>query len=346
VRRVQQHRRRHPEGEDGVNVPPFRYQRAADEKGAIDALAGKDTTLLAGGTNLVDMMRLGVMRPAALVDVSRLPLAGIEVTAEGISLGAMARNSDVAYHEEVRRRFPVLAEALLSGASPQLRNVATVGGNLLQRTRCAYFRDVDNPACNKRKPGSGCAAMDGWTRMHAVLGTSDACIAAHPSDMCVALAALGAVVHVRGPKGERAIPIGEFHALPGEHPEIESTLAKDELVVRVSIASTPLAARSRYVKARDRASFAFALASCAACVEIDGGVVKDARVALGGVATKPWRSVEAERELVGKKPAPEAFRAAGEAALRGAKTRPDNAFKVELGKRVVARALELAARAS
>jgi xanthine dehydrogenase YagS FAD-binding subunit len=328
-----------------MNLPPFRYSRAADEKAAIDALPGKDTSLLAGGTNLVDMMRLGVMRPAAIVDIGRLPLATIEMTPEGLSLGAMARNSDVAHHPAVREQFPVLAQALLSGASPQLRNLATVGGNLLQRTRCVYFRDVDNLACNKRKPGSGCAAMEGWARMHAILGTSDACIAAHPSDMCVALAALDAVVHVRGAKGERAIPIGDFHTAPGDRPDVETTLGHDELIVRVTVPQTPMSKRSCYVKARDRASYAFALASCAACLEIEAGVVKNARIALGGVATKPWRSIDAERAVVGNRPSVEVFRSAGETALKGARTRPDNAFKVELAKRVMMRALELAARA-
>jgi xanthine dehydrogenase YagS FAD-binding subunit len=329
-----------------MNLPPFRYARAADERAALDALPGKDTSLLAGGTNLVDMMRLGVMQPAVVVDIGRLPLAAIEVTPEGLSLGAMARNSDVAHHPAVREQYPVLAQALLSGASPQLRNLATVGGNLLQRTRCAYFRDVDNTACNKRKPGSGCAAMDGWTRMHAVLGASDACIAVHPSDMCVALAALDAVVHVRSAKGERAIPIGDFHTAPGERPDVETTLAHDELIVRVNVPATPLAKRSVYVKARDRAAYAFALASCAACLRIESGLVKDARIALGGVATKPWRSVDAERALIGGRPTVEVFRSAGEAAMKGARTRPDNAFKVELAKRVIMRALELASRAS
>ena len=329
-----------------MNLPPFRYLRASDEKSALDALATGDVALLAGGTNLVDLMRLGVSRPSVVVDMGRLPLARIDATADGLTLGAMARNSDVAYHPIVREQYPVLSEALLSGASPQLRNLATVGGNLLQRTRCAYFRDVDNAACNKRKPGSGCAAMEGWTRMHAVLGTSDSCIAAHPSDMCVALAALDAVVHVRGPKGERAIPIADFHTFPGEHPEVETMLAREELIVSVTVPRTPFARRSRYVKARDRASYAFALASCAACLEIEGGVVKQARVALGGVATKPWRSVDAERELFGKPPSAEAFLGAGEMAMRGARVRPGVAFKVELGKRVVARALELAARMS
>jgi len=287
------------------------------------------------------------MKPGVLVDVSRLALGKIEMQGEVLSIGAMARNSDLADHPIVREKFPVLAEALEAGASPQLRNLATTGGNLLQRTRCVYFRDVETKECNKRNPGSGCAAMDGWTRMHAVLGTSDKCMAAHPSDMAVALAALEAQIHVRGPKGDRMIAFADFHTLPGDHPEVESTLAPGELIVRVTITPTPMAKRSRYVKARDRASYAFALASCAACLEIDDkGVIKQARIALGGVGTKPWRSKEAEAALAGKKTGADAWRAAATAAMDGAKTRPDNTFKVELGKRVVAKALDLAARAS
>ena len=326
-------------------MEPFRYERAESETKAVDLAKDKDAMLLAGGTNVVDYMRLGVLRPRTLVDVVRLPLATIEPTAEGIAIGAMAKNADVAKHAALREGWPALAEALESGASPQLRNMATTGGNLLQRTRCVYFRDPSQ-ACNKRNPGSGCAAMDGWTRMHAILGTSDKCIAVNPSDQNVALVALDAVVHVRGPNGARQIPIADFHTQPGEHPEVESTLAHGELVTHVVLPKTPFAKRSRYVKARDRAAFAFALASCAAALEIDGGVIKSARAALGGVGTKPWRSKEAEGELVGKKPGDATFRAAAEAALSGARTRPGNAFKVELGKRVVAKALALAAGAS
>jgi xanthine dehydrogenase YagS FAD-binding subunit len=325
-----------------MNTAPFVYHRPADEDDASEKAAA-GATLLAGGTNLVDMMRLGVMRPNALVDVSRLPLTRIEASEEGLSIGAMARNSDVAWHPLVQSGFPVLSEALLSGASPQLRNLATVGGNLLQRTRCVYFRDVSMTACNKRSPGSGCAAMDGWNRMHAVLGTSDQCIASHPSDMCVALAALDAVVHVRGSKTKRAIPIGDFHTLPGAHPDVETTLAPGELVTRVTLPVSRLAKRSRYVKVRDRASYAFALASCAACLDIEGGTIRQARIVLGGVSTKPWRSLEAERELAGKKVGPDVFRHAAEAALEGARPRKDNAFKVDLAKRVVVRALTLTA---
>ncbi|MDF2692238.1 MAG: Molybdopterin dehydrogenase [Labilithrix sp.] len=329
-----------------MNMAPFVYLRATDERSAIDKAASEKAgaAFLAGGTNLVDMMRLGVTRPAALIDVGRLPLTQIEASADGgLSIGAMARNSDVAEHPLVLASYPVLSEALLSGASPQLRNLATVGGNLLQRTRCAYFRDVTFPACNKRSPGSGCAALDGWNRMHAVLGTSSHCIAAHPSDMCVALTALDAIVHVRGPKGDRAIPLTDFHTLPGDHPEVETTLAPGELVLRVTLPARAFARRSRYVKARDRASYAFALASCAVCLDLEreGGSIKEARIALGGVGTKPWRSLEAERELAGKKPSPEVFRRAADAALQDAHPRKDNAFKVELARRVVVRALTL-----
>jgi xanthine dehydrogenase YagS FAD-binding subunit len=327
-------------------VEPFKYLRPDAEPRALEAGAAKDATFLAGGTTLVDLMRLGVERPATVVDVARLPLAKIEPTPDGISIGAMARNSDVAWNPAIREGWPVLSEALLAGASPQLRNMATVGGNLLQRTRCAYFRDISCAQCNKRKPGSGCAAMDGWNRMHAVLGTSDQCIAAHPSDMCVALAALDAVVHVRGPGGARQIAIGDFHVAPGVHPEVESALVHGELVTHVFVPNAAFAKRSRYVKARDRSSFAFALASCAAALEIDDGTIKSARIALGGVATKPWRSKEAEAAIVGKRLGDDVFRAAGEAAMKDAKPRRDNAFKMELGKRVVARALALAGGAS
>jgi xanthine dehydrogenase YagS FAD-binding subunit len=254
-------------------------------------------------------------------------------------IGALATNTDVAYHPQITARFPALSEALLSGASPQLRNMATVGGNLLQRTRCPYFRDGTSP-CNKRAPGSGCAALDGYTRSHAVLGTSARCIATHPSDMCVALVALDAVVHTRGPSGNRAIPIAELHTLPGDHPEIESVLAPGELVTHVELPATPLAARSRYTKVRDRASFSFALASAAVALEVQGGTIRDARIALGGLATRPWRAVDAERWLIGKRAALDSFRRAAAMALDGATPRDDNAFKVELGRRTVLRALQ------
>jgi len=321
---------------------PFTFQRAKSEGEAVQAGAVQEAAFLAGGTSLVDLMKLEVLQPAHVVDVSRLALSRIENVRDGLRIGALATNAAVAEHEEVKRRFPVLSEALLSGASPQLRNVATVGGNLLQRTRCAYFRDLAT-ACNKRAPGSGCAALSGWTRMHAVLGTSDRCIAAHPSDMCVALAALEAVVRVRGPQGERDIPIGSFHLLPGDHPEREFALEPGELITSVFVPATPAAARSRYVKVRDRASYAFALASCAAGLELRAGSIAAARVALGGVATKPWRAVEAERALLGQLPTRSTFQRAAETALVGARPQGDNAFKVELAKRTMVRALSLAA---
>lgn len=318
------------------------YDRASSVDDALRAGAQPAAAFLAGGTSLVDLMKLEVLNPARVVDVTRLDLSRIEPSTEGIRLGATATNAAVAAHPEVKRRFPVLSEALLSGASPQLRNMATVAGNLMQRTRCAYYRDLAT-RCNKRDPGSGCDALQGWTRMHAILGGSEHCIAAHPSDMCVALAALGATIHVRGPRGERDIPFADFHLLPGDHPEREFTLEPGELVTSVFVPATPAAARSRYVKVRDRLSYAFALASCAAGLAIEGGRIADARIALGGVGTKPWRSPEAERALAGQSPSPEVFRRAADLALRDARTRRDNAFKVELARRTIVRALALVA---
>ena len=320
----------------------FTYRRAADEAAALDGGAPPNAKFVAGGTLLVDLMKLGVEDPAALVDLSGLPLDFIEATPEGLKIGALSRNSDLAMHPVVQKKFPVLSEALLSGASPQLRNMATLGGNLMQRTRCTYFRDTTVIACNKRKPGSGCAAIDGWSRMHAVLGGSAQCIAAHPSDMCVALLALDATVLVKGPKGARSIPIADFHVLPGEHPEVETQLAHGELITHVMVPDSRFAARSRYVKVRDRASYAFALASAAVALDLEAGVVRQARIVLGGVATKPWRSREAEQKLEGQKLSPDLFRAVADAAMAGAQPQKENAFKVELGKRTVVRALELA----
>jgi xanthine dehydrogenase YagS FAD-binding subunit len=320
-------------------MQPLRYRKASDEAGAIVALAAEpNAAFVAGGTTLVDLMKLGVMTPATLVDVNALPLAKIEFSDGGVRIGAMVRNSDLGYHKEIVARYPLLSEALLAGASPQLRNMATVGGNLMQRTRCSYFRDLST-ACNKRKPGSGCAALDGDHRMHAVLGTSEQCIAAHPSDMCVAMAALDAVVHARGPKGERQIAFADFHVEPGQHPERETTLMPDELIVAVTLPSAHGWSQSRYVKVRDRASYAFALASVGARLRIEGGVVKDARIALGGVGTRPWRAVDAEQALVGKRPDRDAFAHAAEVALRNARPRRDNAFKVVLARRAIVRAL-------
>ena len=328
-------------------MQPFSYVHADSIDHALASARRGDAHYIAGGTTLLDLMRLEVMRPAAVVDITGLAdpgvgapgLAAIEDTGRGVRIGALATNTDVAYHPLVTTRFPALSEALLSGASPQLRNMATVGGNLLQRTRCPYFRDGISP-CNKRAPGSGCAALDGYTRSHAVLGTSARCIATHPSDMCVALVALDAVVHTRGPSGARAIPVTELHTLPGDHPEIETVLAPGELVTHVELPATPLAARSRYTKVRDRASFSFALASAAVALEVQGGAIRDARIALGGLATRPWRAVDAERSLIGKRAALDSFRRAAAMALDGAAPRDDNAFKVELGRRTVLRALQ------
>ena len=317
----------------------FDFQRATDEDRASAIAEEPDTAVIAGGTTLVDLMRIEVMRPTRVVDITTLPLAKIEPRGGSLMIGANVKNSDVADHPAVRERFPVLAQALLSGASPPIRNMASVGGNLLQRTRCPYFRDT-HTACNKREPGSGCSALDGYTRSHAILGTSDKCIATHPSDMCVALVALDAVVHVRSVRGViREIPIADFHALPGDHPDIESALARGELILAVELPDRPFASHSHYEKVRDRAEFSFALASCAAALDVHGGKIRDARVALGGVATKPWRAKAAEDVLRGKAATRESFEAAATAALAGAAPRPDNAFKVELARRTLVRAL-------
>jgi xanthine dehydrogenase YagS FAD-binding subunit len=320
-------------------MQPFHYLRAESADQAVAAGQRDAARFIAGGTTLIDLMRLEVMRPTSLVDITGLPLSQIEDLGGGLRIGALATNTDVAYHALVTARFPALSEALLSGASPQLRNLATVGGNLLQRTRCPYFRDGVS-SCNKRAPGSGCAALEGFTRSHAVLGTSTRCIATHPSDMCVALVALDAIVHTHGPSGDRAIPIADFHTLPGEHPEIESVLSPGELVTSVELPASPFAARSRYTKVRDRASFSFALASAAVALDLRGGTVMDARIALGGVATKPWRAKDAERALIGKPPSLDSFRRAAAIAVEGATPRDDNAFKVELARRTILRALQ------
>ncbi|WP_224250091.1 FAD binding domain-containing protein [Hyalangium gracile] len=320
------------------------YTAAQDAKGALEKLAARptDAAPIGGGTNLVDLMKLHVQNPALLVDINGLPLGEVQEVDGGLRIGALVRNSDLANHPLVRERYPVLSEALLAGASPQVRNLATVGGNILQRPRCAYFRDTSQP-CNKRAPGSGCGALEGFNRMHAVLGTSDKCIAANPSDMNVALAVLDATVHVLGPKGERKVAFGDFHLLPGAHPERETVLQPGELITHVTLPASRFAARSRYLKVRDRASFAFALTSAAVAVELDGKTIKDARVALGGVGTKPWRSREAEKALIGQ-PADEVrFKAAAAAALKGAKPRTHNAFKVELARRTLVRALSMVA---
>jgi xanthine dehydrogenase YagS FAD-binding subunit len=321
-------------------VHPFLYTLAADE-GAARRLkaANPAAAFIAGGTTILDLMKLNVERPSQLVDITRLPLARIEELPDGgIRVGAMVRNSDLAHHALIQARYPLLAQALLAGASPQLRNMATTGGNLLQRTRCWYFRDVSAP-CNKREPGSGCSALHGQNRIHAVLGTSDHCIATHASDMCVALAALGATVRLHGPSGDRVIPFANFHRVPGSHPEQETVLQRGELITGVDIPRLPFATRSVYLKVRDRRSYAFALASAAVALDIRDGTIRDARIALGGVATTPWRSPAAESALIGKTAGSAAYHAAADAALAGAIPRTHNAFKIELAKRTLMRAL-------
>jgi len=325
-------------------MTPFDYVRADGPAAAVNQVAGSPgAAFLAGGTGLIDLMKLYVERHDRLVDVGRLPFDQVEATdGGGVRIGANVRNSDLAYHELVRTRYPVLSEALLSGASPQLRNMATVGGNVMQRTRCPYFRDGFSP-CNKRAPGTGCSAKDGYNRPNAVLGVSEQCIAAHPSDMCVALVILDATVRTQGPKGERAIPFADFHLPPGDTPDRETVLEHGELITAIDLPAAPWATRSTYLKVRDRASYEFALASAAVALEVADGVIKTARIGLGGVATRPWRAADAEKVLVGQKPTPEAFAAAGEAATKGAVPRQFNGFKVALARRVVARALEAVA---
>ena len=326
---------------------PFAYSRAVDPDEAVTGIAAKPHgKFLGGGTNLIDLMKMGVEAPDALIDINRLPLAKIEELPgeNGIRIGAMVRNSDLAEHPMIKSRYPVLSEALLSGASPQLRNMATVGGNLLQRTRCYYFYDPAFPACNKRKLGSGCGAIEGYNRIHAILGQSEQCIATHPSDMCVALAALDAVVRVRGLKGEREIPFADFHRLPGSTPNVDTNLEHGELITAVDLPNLSFATRSHYLKVRDRASYAFALVSVAAALDVDSNnKIKAARVALGGVAHRPWRASKAESELVGKNPNEKTFRDAAETELAAAKGYKHNSFKIELAKRAIVRALSTVA---
>jgi len=315
----------------------FTLERAQSVEKAIGA-GGK---FIAGGTTLVDLLKLGVETPPHLVDITRLPLAQVEELPNGgLRVGAMVRNSDLARHPLVLERYPVLSLALLSGASPQLRNMATTGGNLLQRTRCPYFRDPTYANCNKRNPGAGCAALEGHHRAMAVLGTSDHCIATHPSDMCVAMTALEATIFIEGPKGKRSVSIGDFYKLPGETPHIENVLEPGELITHVKL--PPAAKGQTYLKLRDRASYEFALASAAVVAQVEGGHVRSVRIALGGVGTRPWRSHEAEKALTGKAATPANFKLAAEAALKEAKPRDENGFKVELARRCLTRALKTA----
>ena len=320
----------------------FSYVRAADVEAALREGGAAGSRYLGAGTNLLDLMKGGVEQAERLVDITRLPLAAIEALPDGgVRLGACATNSDAANHPLVRTRYPLLSQALLAGASPQLRNMATVGGNLLQRTRCGYFYDTAFSACNKRNPGSGCAALEGFNRMHAILGASDQCIAVHPSDMAVALAALDAVVRVRGAKGERTIAMQDFHRLPGETPQRDTNLVPGELITAVDLPA-PRFAKAHYLKVRDRASYAFALVSVAAALDMDGERIRDARVALGGVAHKPWRATQAEALLAGATLDPALMRKAAAAAVEGAKPYRYNEFKVELAQRAIVRALETA----
>ena len=332
---------------------PFSYTRAAGAEAAIHAGAAHGAKFLGGGTNLIDLMKSDVEQPTALVDINHIGLDKVVATADGVRIGALVRNSDLANHPLITEHYPLLSHALLAGASPQLRNRATTGGNLMQRTRCYYFADTAFPACNKRSPGSGCAAINGFNRVHAILGQTDegatsahTCIATHPSDMCVALYALGATVEVTGPKGKRVIPVMEFHRLPGDDPAKDTVLGADELITGVALTASKFAKNSWYLKARDRKSYAFALVSVAVGLEMDGNTIKSAGLAMGGVAHKPWRVQEAEAALMGKPATRETFAQAAELMVKGAKTYEHNAFKVELAKQCVVKAMLQAAQSS
>jgi xanthine dehydrogenase YagS FAD-binding subunit len=327
----------------------FEFIRPEDQAGAIATAAqsktaqqGADVRFLGGGTTLIDLMKLNVETPARLVDINRLPLDKIEETRDGgLSIGATVRNSDLANHAQVQRDYSVLSQAIFQGASAQIRNMATTGGNLLQRTRCVYFRDTAM-ACNKREPGSGCPAITGHNRTLAILGASEHCIATNPSDMCVALAALEATVHIRGPKGSHAVAFGDFHLLPGDAPHRETVLEPGDLITHVTLPPPITGSKQVYLKLRDRASYEFALASAAVVLTIASGKITRARISLGGVGTKPWRSSEAETALTGKSATEETFRKAAEAALRHAKPQTENKFKIELAKRCVMHSLRMA----
>jgi xanthine dehydrogenase YagS FAD-binding subunit len=327
----------------------FEFVRPADSAAAVTTAAqaktaqqGADVRFVAGGTTLLDLMKLNVETPGRVVDINRLPLDKIEATPDGgLKIGATVRNSDLANHPTVKRDYAVLSQAILSGASAQLRNMATTAGNLVQRTRCVYFRDTAMP-CNKREPGTGCPAITGANRMLAILGTSEHCIATNPSDMCVAMAALEATIHVQGPKGVRAIAIGNFHLLPGTTPHRETVLEPGDLITHVTLPPPVAGSKQVYLKLRDRASYEFALASAAVVITVTDGKVNRARIALGGVGTKPWRSLEAEAALVGQATDQASFRKAAEVALRDAKPQSENGFKIELAKRCLTHALQLA----
>jgi xanthine dehydrogenase YagS FAD-binding subunit len=323
---------------------PFSFQTARSEQEAI-AGAAAGGRFVAGGTTLIDLMREEVERPQKLIDINRLPLRGIQLRGDTLVIGALARMSDVAGHPDAARAQPLIVEALLEGASPQIRNMASIGGNLLQRVRCPYFRSLD-ARCNKRAPGTGCAAIDGVNTNQAILGTSDQCVATHPSDLAVALVALGATVRARGPRGERHLPVEDLYRLPGETPHLEHTLQPGELITQVEVPGGAYAKRARYLKVRDRASYEFAVVSVAAALDLDGGVIRSVRIAAGGVGTKPWRMRGSEAALAGQKPAAAAFQKAADRAIEGAKPLSGNRYKVELLRRTVIRALETVGEAT
>ena len=322
----------------------FEFSRATDVADAVRQIAADpQARFIAGGTNLIDLMKYDVERPMRVIDITRLPLKSVEETASGgLRIGALVPNSDLAYHPIIEKRYPLVSSAILAGASQQLRNMASTGGNLVQRTRCFYFYDVATP-CNKREPGSGCSAIHGINRINGILGTSESCIATHPSDMCVALAALEAIVHVVGSAGERAIAFADFHRLPGDTPHIDTNLKPDEIITAIELPARGFAANYSYLKIRDRLSYAFALVSVAAALELDGGRIKDARLALGGVAHKPWRDLEAEAALRNQTADSNAFAKAAEILLREAKGFSHNAFKIDLARRAIVRTLTQAA---
>ncbi|WP_404485107.1 FAD binding domain-containing protein [Pseudomonas sp. HT11] len=321
---------------------PFQYSKPADVHEAVH-MSSAASRFIAGGTNLLDLMKENISRPEHLIDITGLPLQGVEETASGgVMIGALVSNADLAWHPVIEARYPLLSQAILAGASPQLRNMASTGGNLLQRTRCYYFYDASVP-CNKREPGSGCPARTGLNRIHAILGASEHCVATHPSDMCVALAALEARVHVEGRAGARVIEFADFHRLPGDTPQRDNLLADDELITAIELPANQLASHSHYLKVRDRASYAFALVSVAAALELDGDQIIDARVALGGVAHKPWRDRAVEASLIGQTVSRETFSNAADALLQDAVPLEHNGFKIKLARRAIIRALSDAA---
>src|SRR6266849_5179877 len=343
LRRVSQHRRGDPTG-DGTIMINFSYTRAGDVTTAVREVAADGAAkFIAGGTNLIDLMKENVARPSRLIDITHLPLNKIEETQDGgLRIGALVPNSDLAYHPRIEARYPLLSSAILAGASQQLRNMASTGGNLLQRTRCFYFYDTTTP-CNKREPGSGCSAIEGLNRMHAILGTSEHCIATHPSDMCVALAALDARVLATGRDGERSVAFANFHRLPGDTPQLDTNLKKDEIITAIELPPKGFATNYSYLKIRDRLSYAFALVAVAAALAIENGVIKEARLALGGVAHKPWRDRETEALLHGMPASGESFARGADNVLRGARGFGHNDFKIELARRAIVRTLTQAA---